>query len=61
MNAWPYTAWRYESDGEIGQRTHYAVRYTEEGDEERIDFPDARKARAFVADSNAIIIRTLNQ
>ncbi len=43
--------WHYESDGEKGARTHYAVRDNPAAPcgVERRDFPSARAARAFIA------------
>lgn len=54
--------WRYESDGEQGSRTHYAVRdnAAEPCGEERMDFRTGELARKFVRESNALIFRTMN-
>jgi len=54
--------WRYESDGEPHERTHYAVRdnAAEPCGEERMDFASATLARRFVIDANALIMRLMN-
>lgn len=54
--------WRYESDGEIGRRTHYAYRddASKPCGTDRIDFKTAAQARKFVASSNALIFKLLN-
>lgn len=56
------SAWRYESDGERHERTHYAVRDSaaEPCGVERIDFKSAELARKFVRESNALIFRVMN-
>lgn len=48
------TTWFYESDGEQGNRTHYAVRDNPDAPcgVERRDFKTAAQARRFVADAN---------
>ena len=57
------SVWHYESDGELGDRTHYAVRDNASAPcgVDRFDFPTAEKARKFVRESNALILRILNQ
>ena len=54
--------WRYESDGEIVRRTHYAYRQDESKPcgTDRIDFKTAKQAMEFVRRSNALILRILN-
>jgi hypothetical protein len=56
-------AWRYESDGDVGSRTHYAVRddASEPCGIARLDFPTAKMARAWIARSNALIVRLMNE
>lgn len=55
-------AWRYESDGERNERTHYAVRDSADQPcgEERMDFNSADAAREFVRKSNALIFKLMN-
>lgn len=43
-----YLNWRYESDGDIGHRTHYVWRWTELGECERIDFASKKEAKEFL-------------
>lgn len=63
MNTPVLSAWRYESDGEIGNRTHYAVRddASEPCGEARMDFRTAKAARKFVQESNALNFRLMNK
>ncbi len=52
--------WHYESDGDRGARTHYAVRFTDQNCEtcgrfhgfERRDFPSAAAALKFIVHEN---------
>lgn len=49
--------WQYESDGNVGHRTHYAWRWEDDGvnDVERIDFVNAKEAREYVARQNDLL------
>jgi hypothetical protein len=57
------SAWRYESDGERGSRTHYAVRDDASAPcgVARFDFRTAKEAREFAQKSNALIFKLMNQ
>lgn len=55
--------WHYESDGEGHDITHYATRddATQPCGVARIDFRNAKAAKEFVKNSNALIFRVLNR
>jgi hypothetical protein len=48
------SAWRYESDGEQGERTHYAIRDNADAPcgVDRVDFDSAEAARKFVRENS---------
>lgn len=63
MNSGQFSAWHYESDGDKGNKTHYAVRDdpTTPTGIDRIDFATEDKAKKFVADSNRLIFDLENR
>ena len=63
MSSQILSPWHYESDGDQGYRTHYAVRDSADAPTgiERIDFKSADLARKFVRESNALVFNLMNQ
>jgi|WetSurMetagenome_2_1015567.scaffolds.fasta_scaffold1231717_1 hypothetical protein len=57
-----FSPWRYESDGDIGNRTHYCVRtdITKPFGVDRLDFKTKKQAVDFAKNANRLIFNLLN-